>query len=132
MGKNKTISSHTSTYQIQVRVVCQFNPTLPLQQQLALRLPGACACRPDLISKDQARWRWPCLLPVLFTTLSGKLEAVLSSVVLLERSVLTLVLSYSIKLYLEPGDVYCSRSVPSLLEDRGAHVMSCMAVVVGP
>ena len=36
----KLLSSHTSTYQI--RAVCEFNPTLPLQQQeLALLLPGA-------------------------------------------------------------------------------------------
>ena len=33
-----------------MHLVCQLNPTLPLQQQyLALRLPGAWACRPDLI-----------------------------------------------------------------------------------
>ena len=37
--KIKLLSSHASTYEI--LVVCQFNPTLPLQQQLALLLPGA-------------------------------------------------------------------------------------------
>ena len=32
----KILRSHTCTYEVHV---CQFNPTLPLQQQLALRLP---------------------------------------------------------------------------------------------
>ena len=35
---------------------CQFNPTLPLQQLLTLLLPGAWACRPDLIPRDPV-WR---------------------------------------------------------------------------
>ena len=39
--------------------MCQFNTTLPLQQQqLAVRLPGAWACRPDLIPRDPVRWRY--------------------------------------------------------------------------
>ena len=38
--------------------VCQFNPTLPLQQQLTLLLPGAWPCRPDLIPRDPVRWRY--------------------------------------------------------------------------
>ena len=41
----------------QKHVVCQFTPTLPLQQQLTLRLPGAWACRPDLIPPVQIRGR---------------------------------------------------------------------------
>ena len=37
MGKNKSLSSHTSTYQMhQIHVVFQLNPALPLQQQLEL------------------------------------------------------------------------------------------------
>ena len=37
--EKKSLNSHTSTYQIDI--ACQFNPTLPLQQQLTLLLPGA-------------------------------------------------------------------------------------------
>ena len=51
--QGKALSSHTSKYQI--HVVCQFHPTLPLQPQLALLLPGKRACRPDLIPKDAVR-----------------------------------------------------------------------------
>ena len=39
MGKDEAQAPTLSRYQI--RVVFQFNPTLPLQQQLALLLPGA-------------------------------------------------------------------------------------------
>ena len=57
MGKNKALRSHTSTHK--TYIVCQFNPTLPLQQQRKPKLPGAWACRPDLIPRDQVRWRQP-------------------------------------------------------------------------
>ena len=43
----------------EVHIVCQLNPTLPLKQQLALLLPGAWACRPDLIPRGPGRWREP-------------------------------------------------------------------------
>ena len=39
---------------IYIHVVFQSNPTLPFQQQLALLLPGARACRPDLIPKNHS------------------------------------------------------------------------------
>ena len=42
-----------------IKYTCQFNPMLPLLQQLALPLPGACACRPGLIPRDLVRWRQP-------------------------------------------------------------------------
>ena len=43
----------------QVQNTCRvINPTLPLQQRLTLQLPGACACRPDLIPRDEVRWRY--------------------------------------------------------------------------
>ena len=45
-----------STYKMHV---FQFNPTLPLLQQLTLLLLGAWACRPDLIRRDPVLWRWP-------------------------------------------------------------------------
>ena len=41
------LSSNTSTYRI--HVVFQFNPTLPLEQQLALLLPGASECQAQLV-----------------------------------------------------------------------------------
>ena len=53
-GQKYSLSSHTCTYK--VRVGCQFNPTLSLQQQRKLVLPGAWACRPDLLPKYQVRW----------------------------------------------------------------------------
>ena len=37
----------------------QFNLTLPLQQKRKLMLPGAWACRPELIPKGAVRWRQP-------------------------------------------------------------------------
>ena len=42
----------------QVSDTCQFNATLPLQQQLTLLLPGAWACRPDLIPRDPVLWSY--------------------------------------------------------------------------
>ena len=40
-----------------------FNPTLPLQQQLALLLPNAWPSQPDLIPRDPARYFFPLLIP---------------------------------------------------------------------
>ena len=50
--KIKLLHFHVSD----THVAFRFNPKLPLHQQLALLLPGDCACRPDLIPNDQARW----------------------------------------------------------------------------
>ena len=46
--------------------MCQFNPTLPLQQQLALRLAGTWARRPDLIPNDSVRCSCSCIYSWLY------------------------------------------------------------------
>ena len=48
---------HLSCFNLSQRCRCN------RQQYLALRLPGAWACRPDLIPKYQARWRYHSYVP---------------------------------------------------------------------
>ena len=60
MSPKRNCRSKTVTppqFHVSKHVVCHFNPTLPLQQRLTLLLPGAWACRPDLIPRDPVRWR---------------------------------------------------------------------------
>ena len=47
--------SHVSD--IRYTPLCLSNPTLPLQQQFAPRLPDASVCRPDLMPNNPVRWR---------------------------------------------------------------------------
>ena len=56
MGKSKALAPTLPRIRYQGTCV-SIEPTLPLQQQLALLLPGSWACRSGLIPKDQARWR---------------------------------------------------------------------------
>ena len=54
MGKKQSSRSPTSVYK--TRVVVSLNPTLTVQEQRKLRLPGAWTCRPDVIPRDQVRY----------------------------------------------------------------------------
>ena len=55
-----------------------------MQQQLALLLPGSSACRPDLIPKDQARWRL-LLVVVLIVAVAAVVLVAVAVVCLLSR-----------------------------------------------